>query len=86
MKVHICKKKKKIAEIFCAIVTNLKKIPERETSGHPPVGAKVVVPKYCHYKNITDLLKVKVRDSGCKHTLFRPFSIVGPLQFSITND
>ena len=30
--------------------------------------------------------KVKVRDSGCKHTLFRPFSIVGPLQFSITND
>ena len=31
-------------------------------------------------------LKVKVRDSGCKHTLFRPFSIVGPLQFSITND
>ena len=35
----------------------------------------------------TDLkVKVKVRDSGCKHTLFRPFSIVGPLQFSITND
>ena len=31
-------------------------------------------------------VKVKVRDSGCKHTLFRPFSIVGPLQFSITND
>ena len=26
-------------------------------------------------------VKVKVRDSGCKHTLFRPFSIVGPLQF-----
>ena len=31
-------------------------------------------------------IKVKVRDSGCKHTFFRPFSIVGPLQFSITND
>ena len=31
-------------------------------------------------------VKVKVWDSGCKHTLFRPFSIVGPLQFSITND
>ena len=31
-------------------------------------------------------VKVKVRDSGCKHILFRPFSIVGPLQFSITND
>ena len=31
-------------------------------------------------------IKIKVRDSGCKHTLFRPFSIVGPLQFSITND
>ena len=31
-------------------------------------------------------VKVKVRDSGCKHTLFRPFSIIGPLQFSITND
>ena len=30
--------------------------------------------------------KEKVRDSGCKHTLFRSFSIVGPLQFSITND
>ena len=30
--------------------------------------------------------KVKVQDSGCKHTLFRPFSIVGPLQLSITND
>ena len=31
-------------------------------------------------------LKVKVRDSGYKHTLFRPFSIGGPLQLSITND
>ena len=30
--------------------------------------------------------KVKVRYSGCKHTLFRPFLIVGPLQFLITID
>ena len=36
----------------------------------------------CHL--LLQYVKVKVRDSGCKHTLFRPLSIGGPL--SITND
>ena len=40
----------------------------------------------CRFAAGTCTVKVKVRDSGCNHTLFRPFSMVGPLQFSITND
>ena len=41
--------------------------------------------QYCNSIN-SKKVKVRVRDSGCKRTLFRPFSIVGPLQFLITNE